>query len=143
METLSTRTPACLSMCLHVSICACACVCLLYLSEQHPVVLSSAAVLVCLIKAQLQDTSSSSSSYPQQMDRRRVIIFLGVWKGVTVYITQRILLKSRPPSVLNSRLISSLPSCRYAWRPLNGHGGCYGRPGLSYLLLPVGILLRS
>ncbi len=76
------------------------------------------------------------------MDRGRVIIFLGVWKGVTVYITQRILLKSRPPSVLNSGLISSLPSCRYAWRPLNGHSGCYGRPGLSYLLLPVGILLR-
>ncbi len=77
------------------------------------------------------------------MGRRRVIIFLGVWKGVTVYITQRILLKSRPPSVLNSGLISSLPSCRYAWRPLNGHSGCYGRPGLSYLLLPVGIRQRS
>lgn len=130
---------SCVSMCpsVHVHVCA-----YCTFSEQHPVVLSSAAVLVCLIKAQLQDTSSPSS-YPQQMDRRRVTIFLGVWKGVTVYITQRILLKSRPPSVLNSRLISSLPSCRYAWRPLNGHGGCYGRPGLSYLLLPVGILLRS
>lgn len=54
------------------------CVCLLSVpSKQHPVVLSSSAVLECLIKAQLQDASSSSSS-PQQMDRRRVIIFLGV-----------------------------------------------------------------
>lgn len=147
VNILSSRTTACLFMspCIYVSICVCVrvCVCLLTVpSMQHPVVLSSSAVLVCLIKAQLQDTSSSSS-YPQQMDRRRVIIFLGVWKGVTVYITQRILLKSRPPSVLNSGLISSLPSCQYAWRPLNGHSGCYGRPGLSYLLLPVGILLRS
>lgn len=125
--------------------CLCMCVCLLTVpSEQHLVVLSSSAVLMCLIKAQLQDTtSSSSSSYWQQMDRRMVIIFLGVCKGIAVYITMRILLKSRPPSVLNSGLISSLPSCRYAWRPLNGHSGCYGRPGLSHLLLPVGILLKS
>lgn len=121
------------------------CVCLLTVpSKQNPVVLSSSALLVYLIKAQLQDaSSSSSSSCSQQMDRCRVITFLGVCKAVPVCITQRILLKSRPPSVLNTGLISSLPSCRYAWRPLNGHSGCYGRPGLSHLLLPVGILLKS
>lgn len=49
-----------------------------------------------------------------------MIIFLGVCEGITVYITQRILLKSCPPSVLNLGLISSLASWRYAWRPLNG-----------------------
>lgn len=59
----------------------------------------------------------------------RVIIFL----GVAVYITQRILLKIRPPSVLNSGLISSRPSCWYAWRPVNGHSGCYRQQGSSHL----------
>lgn len=59
----------------------------------------------------------------------RVIIFL----GVAVYITQRILLKIRPPSVLNSGLISSRPSCWYAWIPVNGHSGCYRQPGPSHL----------
>lgn len=77
------------------------------------------------------------------MDGCRVIVFPGDCKGVTVYITQRILLKSRPPSALNSELISSLPSCHNAWRPLNGRSGCYGRPGLSHLLLPVEIVLQS
>lgn len=50
------------------------------------------------------------------------------------------LIKYPPPSVLNSGLISSLPGCRYAWWPPNG---CYGRPGSSHLLLPVGILSKT
>lgn len=50
------------------------------------------------------------------------------------------LIKYPPPSVLNERLISSLPGCRYAWWPPNG---CCGRPGSSHLLLPVGILSKT
>lgn len=93
----------------------CVRVCLLTVpSKQHLVALSSSAVLVHLIKAQLQDASSSSSSSLQQMEGGRVIIFLGVSKGVIVYITQRILLKCHTPSVPNSGLISSLPGCWYA-----------------------------
>lgn len=80
--------------------------------------------------------------HPRTRWTHRATIFLGVRRGVSVYITQRILLKSCSPSVLNSGLISSLPSCRHAPRPLNGHSGCYGRLGSSYLPLPVGILLR-
>lgn len=53
----------------------------------------SSVVLECLIKAQLQDAPcSSTSSILQQMDRHRVTIFLGVCQGITVYVTQRILL---------------------------------------------------
>lgn len=90
----------------------CVRVCLLTVpSKQHLVALSSSSVLVCLIKAQLQDASSSSL---QQMEGGRVIIFLGVSKGVIVYITQRILLKCHTLSVPNSGLISSLPGCWYA-----------------------------
>lgn len=85
----------------------CVCVCLVYLPIST---LQTSPLLLRLIKVRLKDTSSSSSQ--QQMDRRRAIIFHGVpWRGVTVYVIQWILLKSRSPSFLNSGLISSLPSC--------------------------------
>lgn len=115
--------------------------------EQHSAVLSSSAALASLIKAPDTGDLLLLMLLPPHTSSRwtdaRVIIFLGVCKGVTVYVTRRILLKIRPPSVLNSGLISSLPSRWYAWRPPNGHSGCYRQPGSSHLLLPVGILPKS
>ena len=125
----------------YACICVCVCVCLEYLPNSTLWSFSLLLSWCASLKPSYRTPPPPHSL--QQMDRRRARIFLGVWRGVTVYITQRILLKSCCPSVLNSGLISSLPSWRYAWRPLNGHSGCYGRPGLSYPFLPVGILLRS
>lgn len=98
--------------CVHLCVCRCECACVCARAYCNLPVLSSSVVSALFIKARRHDTPSSPQL--QQMDRRRVIIFRGVWKGATVYITQGILLKSRPPSVLNSGLISSLPSCWYA-----------------------------
>lgn len=128
-----THSLKCVFECFCVSVCTCA-------QLTFQAACCGPLLLVRLIKVRLQDSSFSSST---QMDRRKAIIFLGVWRGVSVYITQRISLKSCSSSILNSGLISSLPSCWHARRPLNGHSGCYGRLGLSYLLLPDGILVRS
>ena len=139
MFSCSTSTclyKSCVFMCASMYVCVCS----LYLLSST---LWSSPPLASLIKAQLQDTSSSSSSSSSSSLAADGLTqgddFLGVWRGVTVYITQRILLKRRSPSVLNSGLISSTSkSLVCAAASLNGRSGCYGRPGLSYLLTPVG-----
>lgn len=111
----------CLWLCMHFRVCVSS------PSGQHFSVLSSSGAAALARHFRPWFREPPPRPHPRTSSRwadARVIIFL----GVAVYITQRILLKIRPPSVSNSGLISSRPSCWYACRPVNGHSSCYRQP---------------